>query len=569
MRRLSVALLLDLTILGANSTSIMARLVPSIPLDDALVGIRVLWSLPAFLRHPLNPQEALAIVRRRLERREADFLDLVRRTIYPNRVSPYRKLLRLAGCEYGDLERLVGREGVEGALRILFCQGVYLTVDEFKGRRPVVRGSATLAANPSQLRNPYSATHMLRETSGSRGPSTPVPADLAWIRERAVNSCLRFDACGGIGWVHARWGVPGSAVLRLLEYYCIGASSARWFSQVDPAAPGLHPRYRWSARFMHWGGLLAGVRLPRPVFVPLEDPLPVARWMAGVLREGRTPHLQTFPSSASRLCLAAMAAGIDLRGAQFTVGGEPFTAARLAVIRQAGAGATPHYGSEESGRIGNGCLAPGMPDELHLVHDLIALIQPGPDGESRGLPPDALLISSLRRTAPLILLNTSVGDQAAVAQRACGCPLERVGWATHLHSIRSFQKLTAGGMTFLDSDVIRVLEEELPARFGGGPTHYQLVEDEAADGKPLLRLLVHPTVGPIDTEAVADAFLGAIGGGSGVERVMELHWRQAGLLQVERQPPLATASGKILHLHLGGRPQAGRAPDSRSGATPV
>ena len=136
--------------------------------------------------------------------------------------------------------------------------------------------------------------------------------------------------------------------------------------------------------------------------------------------------------------------------------------------------------------------------------------------------------------------------------------MERVGWASHLHSIRSFEKLTAGGMTFLGSDVIRVLEEELPARFGGGPTHYQLVEDEAADGRPRLRLFVHPTVGPIDSAAVADAFLGAIGGGSGVERVMELQWRQANLLQVERRPPLTNGSGKILHLHLVGQPAAGR-----------
>lgn len=61
---------------------------------------------------------------------------------------------------------------------------------------------------------------------------------------------------------------------------------------------------------------------------------------------------------------------------------------------------------------------------------------------------------------------------------------ERLGWTLHLHGIRSVEKLTAAGMTFLDSDVIRVLEEVLPGRFGGGPTHYQLVEEEdAEDGR--------------------------------------------------------------------------------------
>jgi hypothetical protein len=106
-------------------------------------------------------------------------------------------------------------------------------------------------------------------------------------------------------------------------------------------------------------------------------------------------------------------------------------------------------------------------------------------------------------------------------------------------------------MTFLDRDVIRVLEEVLPARFGGGRTDYQLVEQEAENGRSTLRLLVHPAIGPLDSSAVADAFLQAIGGGSGVERVMELEWRQAGFPRVERRPPLATRAGKILHLHQG------------------
>jgi hypothetical protein len=141
-----------------------------------------------------------------------------------------------------------------------------------------------------------------------------------------------------------------------------------------------------------------------------------------------------------------------------------------------------------------------------------------------------------------------------LGHRACGCPLERLGWMTQLRDVRSFEKLTAGGMTFLDVDVIRVLEEVLPARFGGGPTDYQLVEEELDDGRPSLRVFVHPTVGPLDDAAVADVFLASIGGGSGARRVMELHWRQANLVSVERRPPLSTASGKILHLHRARQP---------------
>lgn len=227
--------------------------------------------------------------------------------------------------------------------------------------------------------------------------------------------------------------------------------------------------------------------MPRPLHVPLNNPLPIARWMVEVLRAGGTPYLFTFPSSAVRLCQAAYDAGVDLHGARFTLGGEPITEARLATIRRTGAEPAPRYGSIECGPIGYGCLKPEESDDVHLLHDLHALIQSGEDGETQGFPPNALFISSLHPQAPFIMLNVSMGDQAVITKRTCDCPLERLGWITHLHTVRSYEKLTGGGMTFLDTDIIRVLEEEMPARFGGAPTDYQLLEEEADDGQPRLR----------------------------------------------------------------------------------
>jgi hypothetical protein len=131
------------------------------------------------------------------------------------------------------------------------------------------------------------------------------------------------------------------------------------------------------------------------------------------------------------------------------------------VIREVGAEALPRYAASESGHIGLACVAPEAPDEVHLLHDRLAVVQPGKVGP---LTSAALLFTTLRPKAGLVLLNVSLGDVAMLARRVCGCPLERLGWTTHLHSIRSLEKLTAGGMTFLDADVIRLLEEELPAR---------------------------------------------------------------------------------------------------------
>jgi hypothetical protein len=84
------------------------------------------------------------------------------------------------------------------------------------------------------------------------------------------------------------------------------------------------------------------------------------------------------------------------------------------------------------------------------------------------------------------------------------------------------------------------------AALGALPTRWFTTVDPAA---PELRLLVHPRVGAFDASAIAEVFLQAIGAGTDAARVMTLHWRESGWPRVERRPPLATPSGKILHPH--------------------
>jgi hypothetical protein len=537
---------------------ILTRVIPMlqaaghrIPKDDITAGVRFFVGLPSFLRHKLSLDEARTILARRLERREDDFLALARDAIYAQPTSPYRELLRFAGCLYGDLEQLVRREGLEAALAVLYHRGVYLTVEEFKGRHPAVRGSSAVAISAALVKNPFTSTHLWSRSGGSRGEPTQTAIDFTHVRDRAVNEALALDARGGLGWTHAAWMPPGSwAIKHVLHHAVLGLAPPHWFSQVDPAAPGLAARYRWSTQALKWGSRLARVDIRGPEHVPLEDPLPIAHWIARLLRAGRTPHLHTFTSSAVHLCQGALDAGLDLSGAQITTGAEPVTSARLAAIRRSGAWVIPSYGSEEAGAIGRGCMAPQTADDVHLLHDLNAVISAEQTAANRELAPNTLLFTSLRRTASWILLNVSLGDQAVMTRRACDCPLERLGWDTHLEQIGSFEKLTTGGMNVLDGDVVRVLEEVLPARFGGGPTDYQLLEEEVDQGRARLRLLVHPRLGPLDGTAVAQTFLAAVGTGAGPRRITGLIWGDADVVDVERQPPLATGAGKILHVHL-------------------
>jgi hypothetical protein len=523
-------------------------------LEDLRVAARFFPRLPGFLRRQVTGAEARRTVRARQAHREADFLGLARDLVYARPDSPYRALLVHAGCELADLERLVRDAGVEGALAALWRQGVYLTVEEFKGRRPVVRGGQVMRVDPGRFVNPEAVVHVLGHSSGSRGPRTAVPLDLAWVRDHAMSRRLVLEARGGLGWRHAVWGAPGgSELVIVLRFAVAGAAPEHWFSQPDPRDPELAARYRWSWQGLRWGGRLAGMTLPMPRHAPLERPEAIVGWMADSLRAGGTPHLKTYASAAIRVCEAASALGVDLAGARLTLTGEPLTAARQAVLQKAGLEARPDYGGIEMGQVGEACVAPAAPDDLHLMDDVHAVIQPGAEGPPRGLPPRALLLSSLRRTAPLLLLNVSFGDEATLERRRCGCPMEAHGWARHLSDVRSFEKLTSAGMTFLDTDVIRILDEILPARLGGVPGHYQLVEDELPGGRPCLRLLVHPAVGPLDPAGARDIFLTALGSMSEVHRSMAATWREAGLVEVERRPPVAETIGKILHLRAAGR----------------
>jgi hypothetical protein len=517
---------------------------------DVAAGIRLIGGLPRYLWRRLDAERATALVAAQQADRERVFLRQVQ-GVLETPAHPYRALLRSAGCEYGDVASLTRREGLEAALGTLYRAGVYLTVEEFKGRCSVTRGSVTIVVEPDRLRRRHMAPVLTHPTSGSRGPRTPIPLDLAAIRHRGIHTGLPLLARGGDRWRTGVWGIPGGSLGTVLQYAVVGPRPARWFLQGDPRAHRLPVRYRWSAVAVRWTALACLAPLPSATAAPLDDPTPVARWMAGELRAGRVPHLDTFASPALGICDAAERAGLDLAGAQLTLAGEPMTAARRGTLQRAGLHAVPRYATVECGPVGYGCLAPDAPDDLHFFDSLHAVIQPGP-GAPGPLPPHALLITTLQDTGPFAALNLSLGDQADLTARRCGCPLETIGWRHHMRTVRSFEKLTAGGMTFLDVDVVRVLEDVLPARFGGRPAHYQLVETEGQDGRPRMRLLVHPAVGAVDPAAVRAALLEALAGAGPSERVMALQWRLGGWLEVERRAPYVTGSGKVLHLHQEG-----------------
>jgi hypothetical protein len=349
----------------------------------------------------------------------------------------------------------------------------------------------------------------------------------------------------------ATWSVPGGVILSsLIKFVLAGATPTRWFSQLDTKSHELSLRYRLSTRILGWGGKLAGTSIPHPEYVSLDDPSPIIQWMKSCLQRGQTPHLFTFTSAAVCLAQRALETNVDLSGALITMSGEPTTPARLKTVKSCGVDALPAMGCVEVGHIGYGCLNPEAPDDMHLLKDLHVVIQPGESNDRPDLKSNALLFSTLRLSSPLVLFNVSLGDQAILKKRACGCFQEELGMDTHIQNVRSFEKLTSGGMAFLDTEIVQVIEEELPKMFGGGPTDYQLIEDERDDGKPLLRLIIHPRVASLDLDKVKVTFLQKIASGSGAEKLTSLLWRDTDMVSVERGVPKMTTTGKIQHMHL-------------------
>jgi hypothetical protein len=202
-----------------------------------------------------------------------------------------------------------------------------------------------------------------------------------------------------------------------------------------------------------------------------------------------------------------------------------------------------------AGVLAEACLQPTAPDDLHLADDLHAFITAGAGPAS--LPPNALLVTTLRESWPLFLLNASLGDQATLSERACGCVLEQVGRRRHARDVRSFEKLNLAGESVLDLDLVALLEESLPRAFGGRPTDYQVLVDED-EARPRLRLRVHPRVAVADLSTVGERFLAAI------ERSypeVARQWRRPGLLCVEQGLPVRAATGKQHHVHRLNEPE--------------
>jgi len=133
--------------------------------------------------------------------------------------------------------------------------------------------------------------------------------------------------------------------------------------------------------------------------------------------------------------------------------------------------------------------------------------------------------------------------------KSCDCLFGKLGFNTHLSHIKSFAKLTGSGMALIGTDLVRTLEEVLPAKYGGAATDYQLLEEEDSQGQTHLSLIISPTVGTVDEDEVIATVLRELRRVPHPGKLTAGVWSAAKILRVKRMQPISNM-GKVMTLHL-------------------
>ena len=533
-------------------------------MNETFDYLRTFAAFPFALRRflaqpPLTLAESRRIVRERMARRKENFLHLIEHSVYGWPGSPYLALLERAGCTLDDVRALIRDQGLEGALKTLRAAGVYVTFEEFKGRKPIERPGLTLPVKPEDFDNPAARRDFNTQTGGSTGRATSVGMNMDHVYATAPYGVLLLAAHGLLDAPRASWSgfLPHSSFRALMSGGLTGLLPQRWFSPVGWRDTRQWVKYGLGTGYMLLVLRLMGVRVPWPEVVKPERAAVIAQWMAETLRAHGRCVLSASVSRGVRVCLAAEAAGLDLTGAVITGGGEPVTPSKSERVQRVGARYMSSYFMTEAGRIGAACARPAEAGDVHLLTDGFAMFSHPYPVEGFDLTVPAFNLTSLLPAAPKVMLNTQMDDYGIIEERRCGCELESYGYTTHVREIRSYSKLTGEGVTLIGNEIVRLIEHDLPARFGGSPLDYQLIEEEDEQGLTRLFLHVSPSVKLADEQAIVEALLAGLRRSSPMADAARAVWQNSGTIQIKRVEPVWTGRGKFMPLQVRRRPRPG------------
>ena len=286
--------------------------------SEAAGFFRLVRGLRPFMAEKITFEQARKTIRRRMEIREDRFLEKLETAVFSCPASPYFQLFEWAGCEQGDVRRLVCREGIESTLDQLRRAGVFVTWEEFKGWKPVCRGRQTFSVRERDFDNPVVREHYTATSGGTSGRPVRVRIDTEELAEATVNWAVCFDAHGWKDRPLVFW-TPGHSgfASRYLRCMKFGFPYLKWFRMTRPDNLADSLRAFLLHRTVRF---LTGLPAPQPA--PLDRAPVVLQALLQLLEEGHQPILNTTPSAACRLARLAGGRSRSLLGVDFLLGGE-------------------------------------------------------------------------------------------------------------------------------------------------------------------------------------------------------------------------------------------------------
>jgi hypothetical protein len=502
-----------------------------------------------YCRTPVLPDHKKSILDN-LYRRETNWLDTLYKTIFSQPSNPYNGMFRLAGCSYQDLAHLVYREGIEKTLSILYREGVYLDHDEFKGLLPIVRFGKEIPSRPESFANPLIAGWFSGESGGSRSAGTMTCTGTKQLVHLSRYATLNAEEFGlrEFNYIITRPILPSIAgLLFALLYSRIGCSVGPWYAFGGKASNSYH--YRLLTGYIVAMARLNGFQVPFPRHLPRDDFSPVSRWIARQASSStRRCALQAVASTGVRIAASAITENADISGTLFFSGAEALTDGKRRVIESAGAEVFPAYWISEIGQIGHSCKNMNEGNSVHLFEDSVAVIEESKKACFSNSEVNSLIFTTLLSHAPYIFINVEMQDSGKLSEKPCDCVYGKIGFKRQISEITSYGKLTGHGMTLVGTDIVEILEKELPSRFGGNLGDYQLVEQEGSNQTEVV-LRISPRACVKTPEAVKRYFMQQLRrykGGALAWRV----WDHSETVKVIIADPLITKAGKQLPLHL-------------------
>jgi hypothetical protein len=504
---------------------------------------RMAWAFRSHLRSPVDLQPERR-VRDCMENRESNFL-LQARAVLGEPTHPYSQLFQVAGCTYADLENAVRRDGIETTLAKLLREGVYLGHDEFRGRTEIVRGGRHIRSAPSDWMNHCGQGQVTQSSSGSSGRPVRTGVGQDYLTHLAAWHVLFIRELGLEGRAGVNVGpiLPGFGILAAVLASRIGMPFERWYAPSGGAFGNQHYRFATGAIVSYLR--LNGASIPHVKYLKPGDYAPAAEYLARRQREGAHTWIAGFVSAITRIAAAAVEWGLDLRGCRAWLVGEALTDAKRAMIESAGIEPYPTYSTTDFGSIGFPCREMRTGNCVHVLSDFVALATRPADAEGGA---ESLCVTSLQPFAPRVLINVEIGDTGIVEKSRCQCSLSKLGLGLQVRNMAAISKVTAQGVMIAADDLVKLLEELMPARFGGRPGDYQLVEREgASQTEAELRIL--PGVTTASPREMLDFFLNEtrrLYGGS----LSVLSWTHSDGIRVVLAPPLLAGTTKFRAVRL-------------------